>query len=30
MRVPDGIDEVLALLESGALGDPFAPRYSNS
>jgi nucleoside-diphosphate-sugar epimerase len=30
MRVADGIDEVLGLLESGALEDPFAPRYSNS
>jgi nucleoside-diphosphate-sugar epimerase len=28
-RVPDGIDEVLALLRSGLVGDPFAPMYAN-
>lgn len=27
--VPDGIDEVLALLRSGAIADPFEPRYRN-
>lgn len=27
--VPQGIDEVLALLGSGAIGDPFAPVYRN-
>ncbi len=27
--VPDGIDEVLALLRSGAIADPFDPMYRN-
>jgi nucleoside-diphosphate-sugar epimerase len=28
-RVPDGIDEVTELLQSGLLADPYAPVYSN-
>jgi nucleoside-diphosphate-sugar epimerase len=27
--VPDGIDEVAAMIRSGAVGDPFAPMYRN-
>jgi nucleoside-diphosphate-sugar epimerase len=27
--VPTGIDEVIALLRSGLLGDPYAPKYTN-
>jgi nucleoside-diphosphate-sugar epimerase len=29
MTVPDGIAEVMAALEAGAFGDPFAARYKN-
>lgn len=27
--VPDGVDEVLELLRSGAISDPYAPQYRN-
>ena len=29
MRVPDGIDEIVAALEDGRFGDPFDGRFSN-
>jgi nucleoside-diphosphate-sugar epimerase len=28
-RVPDGVDEVVAALESRRFGDPFSSRYGN-
>jgi nucleoside-diphosphate-sugar epimerase len=30
MRVPDGIDEIVELLEGGRFGDPFRRRFSNT